>query len=247
MKKNTLSKLFFALAMPLIIIGCDGDDEPGTSLDFPTIASTVSEADGGTITIPLRNASSTAGIDVAFGGTAVEGEDFTFEGISGEGVSIAIIDDNKYETNETIRVQLTGEGLNGNSIHTVTIESNCADLVEFNPNWFAEAFAAYEVYAPDDIYGPYTLEFAQETADNPNRLTTHNFWDSGLVAYIVYDAATNTVSFPTQTPQANFPTRIVTSTPATVDPCTGEATITTSYRGYTWDYRIVRPTVYDRY
>jgi hypothetical protein len=91
------------------------------------------------------------------------------------------------------------------------------------------------------------MEFAQETADNPNRLTTHNFWDSGLVAYIVFDPVTQTISFPMQTPVATFPLRIITSEPATFDPCTGEATIVTHYRGSTWGYKIVRPTVYNRY
>jgi hypothetical protein len=246
MTNNTfLNRFLLILSFSAIALSCD-DDEGGASgldIDFGTIASSYNEADGdGTLFIPLRNATSSNldKVSVDFGGNATEGEDFSLGSVTAEGITLQILDDSKYEDIETIRVMLVAdEGIAGNAIHNVTILSNnCSDSEDITPDYFTYGFDASEIYAPDDIYGPYEIEWEQDETD-PNKYWTHNFWDSGLNAYIIFDPATNTVSFPQQTPQANFPTRIVTSTPATItNPCT--FTITVSYRGYTWDYEFVR-------
>jgi len=227
MKKNIFFRMLFVV--PALMLGCD-DDETGVSTDLGTIASTYYEKDGaGTVTIPFRNPSGVSNLSVVFGGTATEGEDYSLAGITDEGVQLSINDDSKFEPNETIRVQLKSASgsLKGNTIHTVTIVSNCADTDELDEDFFVGEFVLYE-----DDYGPYITHIEQDET-NPNKYWLDNFFDSGLPAYIVYDPATKTVSFPQQTPVATFPTRIITSTPATIDNnCSFE--ITTSYRGATW-------------
>lgn len=242
-RKNIFVKCLFALSLPLVMVACSGDDDNAAgpaSVDFASIASTANE-EGGTITIPLRGSSN--GVSVAFGGSATEGEDFELVGVSDEGVEISIIDDGEFEDTEKVIVRLVSSSanLNGNSEHTVSIVSQCTDLEKFaESDWFVEEFDAIEDYGDGAPYGPYHMEFERDETD-PNKYWTDNFWDSGLPAYIVYDPATNKVSFPTQTPLANFPTRIITSTPATVDQCNGGFTITTNYRGNTWQYIFTLP------
>lgn len=229
--------------MPAFILACDGDDEVGVSLDFATLASSYYEKDGaGSLTIPFRNSSASAvnNLDVALGGSATQGEDYELVGITSEGVQFNIIDDSKFEKNETIRVQLRSSGSNvaGNAIHTVTIVSNCPDTDELDADFFVGIFDAYEISAPDDRYGPYDLELEQDKTD-PNKYWMHNFFESALNAYIVYDPATKTVSFPQQIPVTTAPTRIITSEPATItNNCSFK--ITTHYRGLTWDYEFVK-------
>jgi hypothetical protein len=241
MKNNKLFiNLLLAFGITSIVVGCDSDDESGISVDFASIASTVYEQAGtNTVTLPLRNSGDVASLDVVFGGTAQEGEDFELIGITDEGVQISIIDDSKFEDNETVRVELSGSGLNGNSIHTITIVNNCEDTDDLEAGFFVGAFTMREIYAPDDIYGPYTLEWVQDEV-NPNKYWTDHFWDTpNLRAYIVFDPATKTVSFPQQIPVAISPLRIITSEPAAVtDNC--KFVITTHYRGSTWEYEFIK-------
>lgn len=238
MKKNILKLLFI---VPAFILACDGDDEASVSVDFATLSSSYYEKDGaGSLTIPFRNASAGKNLEVAFGGTATQGEDFELVGITAEGVQLSIKDDTKFEKNETIRIQLRSSGKNvaGNAIHTVTIVSNCADTDELDADFFEGVFDATEIYAPDDIYGPYELEIEQDETD-PNKYWMHDFWDSDLNAYIVYNPATKTVSFPQQIPVATFPLRIITSDPAIItNNCNFK--IVTHYRGSTWEYEFVK-------
>jgi hypothetical protein len=242
-----LNKLATLLIVPAFVIACDGDEDgPSTAaVQFESVGSSYEESAGeGTITIPLQGNGSTSDLDFVLGGSATEGEDYEFLGLTGEGVQVHILDDDKFEFVETITIRMTSPtvNLNGNAVHTVTIVNDCAD--DFvglgDSEWFVDEFNATEIYAPDDTYGPYHTVFERDEV-NPNKFWTDNFWDSGLPAYIVYDPATNTVSFPQQTPVAASPTRIITSTPATVDVCNRTFTITTSYRGSTWDYEFVRP------
>lgn len=241
-KHKLLSKFTYALLIPAFLLACDDDDNGAgpASVDFASIASTAMEASDNSITIPLRGSNS--GLDIVFGGTATEGVDYELGGISAEGVTVNILDDNEFEFDETIVVRLVSSSanLNGNAEHVITLLSECTDLSNFvETGWFVREFDAVE---DDGVapYGPYHLAFEPDETD-PNKFWTDNFWDSGLPAYIVYDPATNTVSFPTQTPLANFPTRIITSTPAPVNQCDRTFTITTSYRGLTWEYIFVRP------
>lgn len=243
MKENRrLNKLLFILALPVLMLACEDEGSPaGTGSDFATLTSGYFEEDGtAAITIPFRNASASfaANVELTFGGTATEGEDYTVVGVTEEGIQISIIDDGEFEYRETIRILMDSKG---NNIHTVTLVSNCDDIDAFDNSiydYFAADFNATEIYAPDDMYGPYVLEL-EEDEDVPNKYWMHNFWDSGLNAYIVYDPLTNMVSFPQQVPVAGFPTRIITSDPTTVsDGCS--FTITTYYRGNVWDYEFVR-------
>lgn len=244
-KNKYLNKIATLLVVPAFIIACDGDEDgPSTAaVDFATVGSSYFEANGeGIVTAPLKGNGNTSDIEFVLGGSATEGEDYEFLGLTGEGVQVRILQDDEFEFAETITIRMTSPtvNLNGNAMHTVTIISNCEDIVGFGEtHWLIDEFDAVE---DDGVapYGPYHVEFERDETD-PNKYWTDNFWDSGLPAYIVYDPATHTVSFPTQTPLANFPTRIITSTPATVDQCNRSFTIRTSYRGFTWDYVFVRP------
>jgi hypothetical protein len=130
MKKNiSLNKLLFGFALAAVAFSCDdNDDEVAVQTDFGTIASTHEES-AGTVTIPLRVVGDVSDLEVAFGGTATEGEDFTLAGITSEGVQLNIVDDANFEFTETIRVTLSKgtDELYGNAIHNITLLSQCSD------------------------------------------------------------------------------------------------------------------------
>jgi hypothetical protein len=239
MKKNNLYRILFALALPLLIIGCD-DDEASTPTDFAGIASTYYEENGTTtVTIPLRNASGVSdnNLDIEFGGTAVEGEDFELVGITEEGVQISIIDDDDLEDKEEIRVKLSSPSVNvsGNSIHTITIVSDCADTDGLDLSYFNGDYDALEDYG-SSTYGPYTIEFIQDE-NEPNKFHFDNLYDSGCDAYVVIDIAAGTVYFPNQSPCG----KALTNSSGTFTLCDDETfTINLNYDGGDWVYRFTK-------
>lgn len=239
MMKNykNLYTLALGLAMSFGFVACD-DDEEGASADFVSIASTSQEKDAATITIPLRNAGNAGSLDVNFGGTATEGEDYTFEGITSEGVRITIIDDNKIEATETIRVSLLsgGSSADGNAIHTHSIVNNCEDTDDFNIADFAGDYEATEKYGPtqEDWYGPYTIHLVQDEED-PTMFHFDNLYDSGCDAYMIFDLEAGTVYFPDQAP-CDEPLTNSAGT-FTIDNCNGsELNIDLNYDGSDWTY-----------
>jgi hypothetical protein len=136
MKKNKISKILFALAIPVIIIGCDGDDETATTHDFASIATGFSEEDGSnTVTIPFRNVSSISESDLTISGTAVEGEDFNITSVTSEGIQIELLDDVTIEELETARIQLHGS--EGNAIHNITFVDNDPGVFDIDLTWAA--------------------------------------------------------------------------------------------------------------
>lgn len=225
MKKNKLiNKLILALTLAVVVFACS-DDDSGGNPDFAGIASTTTEG-AGTITIPLRGGSVSAD-DVIFGGTAIENTDYTLAGVTDEGVQITITNDGLLEENETIRVQIPGEG---NVIHTVTILCDGGDSGGFAVADFAGAWVATEDYhdgAPYSAAG-YAPVFVQD-AGNVNRFNFNDFWDSGATytAYVVFDLAAGSVSFPNQTVGTNLGT--ISGSSGTFDLCTNTLTIDLIY------------------
>lgn len=211
----------------MILQSCDGDDDAAATADFASIASTSEE--GATITIPLRNGSITES-DIEFGGTAVEGVDFTLGSITAEGVQITITDDSQYEEKETIRVQIKSSG---NSIHTVSIPCDGSDGGGWALADFAGEWDAVEDYGAS-TYGPYEIELVQDDS-NPNRFDFDNFYDSGLDAYMIFDLASGTVFFPNQTPST-----ALTASSGTFNLCEGTLTINLNYDGGNWVYRFTK-------
>ena len=245
MKRKFTNRLACLLAFT-VLLSCSDDDEGASapSLDFAGIATTAEEATAGTITIPLRGVSGSEAenIDLSLGGTAVEGEDYSVVGVTAEGVQIAITDDSQREANETIRIEITSDGLNlnGNNIHTVTIVSNCEDTGGFSIADFAGEYDALEMYGPEpaDWYGPYHVEFVQDETD-PNKFHFDNFWDSGYDAYVVFDLAAGTVYFPDQSP-GGLPLTGSTGTFTFCDGPTPHLSIQLDYYSGVWTYDFVQ-------
>lgn len=245
-KENILRRLLFALTLPVLILACDNEDgPPALSVDFGSIASVTNEAEGQTITIPLRNANagSLSKLSVVFGGGATEGEDYSLVGITEEGVQVKIIDDQLIEDDEIIRVQLVGNGLklNGNTIHDITIVNECSDEGGLALTDFAAAYHATEKYGATAAswYGPYALVITQDAA-NPNRFNMTDFYDSNLAAYFLVDIATKSAYFPNQTVGG----KPITNSSGTFDLCTNPGHLTLkiqlNYDGGDWDYEIVK-------
>jgi hypothetical protein len=234
---RTIFKLTFVAILSVAITACD-DDEESASADFASIASTYEEPDAGTVTIPLRNAGNVGALDVDLGGTAVEGEDYTVDGITQEGVNISIIDDNKLEGNETIRVKLTGAGLSGNLIHTITVLSNCEDteglaLDAFNGDYTT----SYKIGST--VYTPYHEELEADEEDE-TLLWTLDFFAEPIEAYIKVDLAAGTAYFPDQDAGGYAITE--SSGTVTYDLCAGTATFTIDLLidGDPWTFTYVR-------
>jgi hypothetical protein len=97
--------------------------EPALVVEFATVASTAGE--GESLTIPF-NMTLPEGVapTVSFGGTAVQGVDYTYS-ITDSGINLTLIDDGVYDPNETIQITLTA--ISGNAVlgtnktHTMTI------------------------------------------------------------------------------------------------------------------------------
>jgi len=157
------------------------------------------------------------GISVSYeitGGTY--GTDYTLEGGSGAKGTIQIpegeagktfgklfikpIADEISEADVKLTVTLTS-GPEGVSVGYPYVKS--VDLViqnddcDYEAESWAGTFAATEVYATGDPYGPYDIDLVQDAGD-PNKFVFDDFWDSGITAYVVFDPNSRAVTFPTQ-------------------------------------------------
>jgi hypothetical protein len=231
MKKN---KFLLILAFLGAMLACDDEGGQGsTGVDFETL-STFSDEDGGTITIPIRGGVAKAG-NVRFSGTAVEGVDFEFAGVSDEGVQIEILDDDSLESIETIKVILNSPG---NNVHTLSVGCDGGDVLGFNIASYAGTWHATEDYGAGGTFGPYNVTFAQD-AGNPNMFLVTGFYGFATrKAYLVFDLANGIVSFPAQTPTnpgANG--SIAGGSTGTFDLCENTLTIDLNYDGGDWVYR----------
>jgi len=239
LEMKALNKFIVVIFMSAALLSCDDDDGASVTTDFQTIASSYEEANGtGTITLPLRNAGNAGNLQVEFGGTAVEGEDFQLVGVTAEGVQISVIDDNDLELPETIRVQLKSSSgsLKGNTFHTVTIVSNCEDTENPFIDFFIGDYDATEKYGPteEDWYGPYTIHLVQDEED-PNKFHFDNLYDSGCDAYMVFDLEAGTVYFPDQAP-CDEPLTASSGT-FEIDACNGSTlNIDLNFDGGDWTY-----------
>jgi hypothetical protein len=246
-KHKLLNSLLLAFGLSVVMISCDNDEDnvpsspPG---DFATLASSYYEADGtGTVTIPFRDASAKflANAAVTFTGTATEGEDFNLVGVTQEGVQISIIDDEELEPLETIRVV---GNFSGNSVHEITIVSNCQDKGGLEAASFAGVWDALEDYGSFGTFGPYSVTLVQD-ATNLNKFTFTNFYGSGAtyIAYVILDIPTGTVKFPDQTVGAPTYNRgPITLSSGTFDLCQDhkEMHISLFYDGLQWDYHFTQ-------
>jgi hypothetical protein len=248
MKKYQLfKKVVIVFSVPLLLAACDDDDaETSSTVDFGTIASTAQESDAATVTIPLRNAGDLNNLQVAFGGSAIEGEDYEFVGITGEGVQVKILEDADLEPVEDIRVQLVPKNgsISGNAFHSIRIVSNCEDVENPYIEYFKGDFLATEQYGSDPAnwWGPYHVEFEQDEED-PNMFHMHNFYDAGREAYVVFNLAEGTVFFPDQTPLPDTSPNLLSGSTGTftIDDCNGSfLTITLDYDGGEWVYSFVK-------
>lgn len=247
-KYKIILRLSLALCFSVLVMSCGSDDEDTTPTtpDFVSISSGYKESTGtSTITIPFRNgnASFAGSVDIVLGGTATEGEDYNLKGVTEAGVQIEIIDDNNFEPNETIRLQMNSSG---NSIHTITVVSNCEDTANPYLKYFVGTWEATEKYgpAPADWYGPYETHFEQDSED-PTVFYLDNFYDSDRSAYLVFDVATGKVHFPDQQPlpDPGAPTLLTQSSGTfVIDDCNNATTLTISlnYDGGVWEYSLVK-------
>jgi hypothetical protein len=244
-KYQLLKKVLIAFTMPLLLVACDDDDESGSAgVDFGNITSSVYEDNGTqTVTIPFRSAGNIDNLQVDFGGTATEGEDFELLGITAEGVQISILDDAAWEKDESVRVQLNSSdgSITGNNFHTITILS-CGDIGGLDMSYFAGEYEGTEKYGPEpgDWYGPYTIHVEQDEVD-PNKFHLDNFYDSGMDAYMIINLAEGTVYFPDQTPMPDGTPSLITASTGTltIDECNGSIlNINLNYDGGDWTYTL---------
>jgi hypothetical protein len=244
MKKSYyLHKILFAISLPVLIASCDDDDSSGSGTDFGTIETVTDEIDASTFTIPLRNANaSIANYDVIIGGGAKEGEDIEIVSLTEDGLVVKVIDDAVYEGPEQAIIQLVApDGSRfGNSVHTMTIYSNCEDQTGFDDtSWFAGDYSALEDYGANGTYGPYDIEFEVDSED-PTILRFDNFYDSGCDAYAKINLEDGTIYFPDQAPCDVELTN--SSGTFTYDLCSGETvfTINLNFDGGDWVYHFTR-------
>lgn len=244
MKKNKIIyKLLVCLVCAVFIMACGEDDEASVAeIDFAGISSTYHESEGTvTVTLPVRGSANATDLDFEFDGTATEGEDFEFVGFTAEGVQISFIDDNDLELTEKLRIRMVSPNLNlnGNSIHTVTLVSNCEDTANPFAAHFAGKYDAIEKYGPTeaDWYGPYEITLVQDATD-PNMFHFDNLYDSGCDAYMIFDLAAGTVYFPDQAPCDEALTN--SSGTFTLDQCKTELTINLNFDGGDWVYSFTK-------
>jgi hypothetical protein len=132
-----------------------------------------------------------------------------------------------------------GVDVGGNPFHTLTILSNCEDIVGLEPDYFAGDYDALEDYGAGGTYGPYDVTLVQDE-DDPNRFDFDNFYDAGYDAYIVFDIANGTVSFPNQNVGGDATNPAITDSSGTFDLCDGTLTINLTYDGGPWVYRFTK-------
>jgi len=244
MKKN---KLIYALSMMCISLfmlqACSDDDSTSDSssgVQFQKVATTLEES-GGTITIPIRGGS-VSGVELEFDGTATEGEDFEVVDITNDALEIQILDDGNYEDVEYARVRMVGNGVGGNAFTTINILCDGGDSGGFNVASYAGSWSALEDYGGGSTFGPYNVTLTQDGA-NPNKFTFPNFYGSGATytAYMIFDLASGTVSFPDQTVGAPANNRgPITNSTGTYDLCENTLTINLTYDGGPWVYRFTK-------
>lgn len=242
-----LCQFFFALSLSVSLIGCSDDDSSGSGVTFTGIASSLFEDNATTtVTIPYRGGSLSED-EVVISGSATVGEDYTFDGITEGGLSFTILEDDKWELNETIIVRIPSSQ---NGTHTVTLVSDCADedgiaAAPFAGNWSAtEFYCGLGVTTGSCDFGPYTVTMEKD-ADNPNRLHFANFYGTAaLHAYIDFDGAAGTVRFPDQDVEGDTSDPAITASTGTytVDVCAGTGTliINLNYDGGDWIYQFVK-------
>jgi hypothetical protein len=249
MKKNKLiNNIFFALGLSLIVFACsedEGDGKDPGGVSFTGIATTSEESAAATVTIPFRDGSVSED-DIIWGGTATVGEDYTVAGVTDEGIQLTIINDTDLEPNETIRIQIPSSA---NSIHTVTIGSDCTDEGNLQLEYFKGTWSTYEYYCGLGVtdgtcdYGPYETVWVQDETD-PTIFRTTNFYDSGRTGYIKFNLANGTVYFPDQQPlpDTGAPTLLTLSSGVfSIDDCDGATmTIDLNYDGGDWIYYLER-------
>jgi hypothetical protein len=134
--KTTINLLLSVLILGTILStfsSCGGEEKKVTEISFDVSTQTVAE-DESEIFIPyeIKNGPTDddASITFSFSGTATEDEDFIFTGWSDDGVTLELINDNAFESDETIVVSMTsGEkvSIGQPDTHTVTIEDNDVD------------------------------------------------------------------------------------------------------------------------
>ncbi len=223
MKRNKILFKVIAMGIIALLISCNDDEGPAPlTADLGSIASTYKEKDGtGTLMIPFRNASSAfvSSVDVTFGGTATEGEDFTVVGVTTEGIQLSIIDDNLLEDTETIRVMISPT--NGNAIHTVTIESNCEDTDGYSFDGDYEVVIDdWEDYSKGDVL---TVEIVDAThlrvVDYPG--TSVNHVDMIITITNLATGAATVVSQNNGSYNASGTQQTTTSGSGSVTPCDG--------------------------
>lgn len=244
MKKNKIIKtLLYCFVFAAFITACDDDDEASVAeIDFAGISSNYHEIDGTvTVTLPVRGGANASDLDFEFDGTATEGEDFEFVGFTSEGVQIKLIDDNDLELAEKLRIRMVSPNLNlnGNSMHTISLISNCEDTENPFIEHFAGNYDATEKYGPTeaDWYGPYEITLVQDETD-PNKFHFDNLYDSGCDAYMIFDLAAGTVYFPDQAP-CDVPLTNSSGT-FTLTPCMTELTINLNFDGGDWVYHFAK-------
>jgi hypothetical protein len=109
-----------------------------------------------------------------------------------------------------------------------------ADACEGDISDVAGTYTAVEDYGEDGTYGPYDLVLTQDP-DNESIFWLDNFYDSGIEAYLEFNAETGTVSFPDQDADGD-----ITESIGTFRWCEGakQMIIELHYDGGTWHYRL---------
>jgi len=150
MKKNKLIKLLFIFCLPILILGCEKEigeeiNPKGTGADFGNLTDTYQEGDAGTLLIPFRNGTGEFAnkVEVSFGGSATEGEDFELAGITEDGIELTILDDDLVEGVEKIKVTISPT--NGNNTFTVTLFDDCTDGIPCDGDHFVGSLVGGDV------------------------------------------------------------------------------------------------------
>ncbi len=145
MKKaaNLLLSVMVLTVFVLVFSSCSEDEKKTAEVSFDIPTQTVDE-DAGQILIPyeIKNGPTDedATISFSFSGTATEDEDFAFTGWDDDGVVIELLDDNSFESDETIIVTMTsGDNVDIGQAdtHTVTIQDNDFADLEIELTWDA--------------------------------------------------------------------------------------------------------------
>jgi hypothetical protein len=119
------------------------------------------------------------------------------------------------------------------------IQYHNSPVCEGSVDWSGDLAALenyYEGAILVDHFGPYDITLVKD-GTNPNKYTFDNFWGSGIDAFMIFDPATLTVTFPTQDDGGG---NAITGS-GTYDACSGSFVIRTQYDGFEWNYVFVKP------